>query len=54
MKGFFLFLVLMMGVNTVFAQQRVIVMMVEKLDNSQLAKKTRNMTKAERRDFVIQ
>lgn len=54
MKRFFLFLVLMMGVNTVFAQQRVIVMMVEKFDNSQLAKKTRNMTKAERRDFVIQ
>ncbi len=53
MKRFFLFLVLMMGVNTVFAQQRVIVMMAEKFDNSQLAKKTRNMTKAERRDFVI-
>ena len=29
-------------------------MMVEKFDNSQLAKKTRNMTKAERRVFVIQ
>lgn len=44
----------MMSLSTVFAQsQRVIVVMSEKYDNSQLKAKTRQMTKAERRDLVI-
>lgn len=54
MKKFLTFLVLMMSLSTVFAQsQRVIVVMSEKYDNSQLKAKTRQMTKAERRDLVI-
>ena len=40
--------------STIFAQSRVIVVMADKYDNIQLSKQTRNMTKAQRRDFVIQ
>ena len=54
MKRFLIFLVLLMSFGTVFAQSRVIVMMSDKFDNSQLSRKTQYMTKAQRRDFVIQ
>lgn len=54
MKKFLVFLVIFMCFGTIFAQQRVIVMMNDKYDNSQLARKTQGMTKSERRDFVIQ
>ena len=54
MKRFLTFLVLLMSFGTVFAQSRVIVMMSDKFDNSQLSRKTQYMTKAQRRDFVIQ
>ena len=54
MKRFLTFLVLLMSFDTVFAQSRVIVMMSDKFDNSQLSRKTQYMTKAQRRDFVIQ
>lgn len=54
MKRFLAFLVLLMCLSTAFGQsQRVIVVMSEKYDNTQLSRQTRNMTKAERRDFVI-
>ena len=55
MKKFLAFFVLFMSLSTVFAQShRVIVVMNEKYDNSQLARKTEKMTKVQRRDFVIQ
>ena len=54
MKKFLCFLVLLFGFSTVFAQQRVIVVMADKYDDAQLSRKTQNMTKAERRHFVIQ
>ncbi|MBO7459869.1 MAG: S8 family serine peptidase [Bacteroidales bacterium] len=54
MKRFFVFLVLLMSFSTVFAQTRVIVVMADNYDDAQLARKTQNMTKAQRRDFVIQ
>ena len=53
MKKFVCFLVLLLSFSTVFAQQRVIVVMAERYDNAQLSRKTKDMTKAERRDFVI-
>lgn len=54
MKKFLAFLVFLMCFGAIFAQQRVIVVMNDKYDNSQLARKTQGMTKSERRDFVIQ
>ena len=55
MKKFLAFFVLFMSLSTVFAQShRVIVVMNEKYDNTHLARKTEQMTKAQRRDFVIQ
>ncbi|MBR4837073.1 MAG: S8 family serine peptidase [Bacteroidales bacterium] len=54
MKRFLTFLVFLMSFGAVFAQSRVIVVMSEKYDDANLAVKTRNMTKAQRRDFVIQ
>ena len=54
MKRFFVFLVLMLCCGAMFGQQRVIVMMAEKYDDTQLARQTKYMTKAQRRDFVIQ
>lgn len=54
MKRFFVFIVLLMSFGTVFAQQRVIVVMSEKYDNSNTAVRTQYMTKARRRDFVRQ
>lgn len=54
MKKFLVFLVIIMCFSTIFAQQRVIVVMNEKYDNTQLARKTQGMTKSERRAFVIQ
>ena len=54
MKKFIVFLVFLMSFGAIFAQQRVIVVMNDKYDNTQLSKQTRNMTKAQRRDFVIQ
>ena len=54
MRKFFVFLMFLMASGTLFAQQRVIVMMTEKYDNADLAAQTRNMTKEQRRDFVIQ
>ena len=55
MKRFFIFLVFLMSAGAVFAQsQRVIVVMSDKYDDAQLSKQTANMTKAQRRDFVIQ
>ena len=54
MKKFLAFLVFLMCFGAIFAQQRVIVVMNDKYDNSQLARKTHGMTKSERRDFVIQ
>ena len=53
MKKYLSLLVLLLGFSTVFAQQRVIVVMSEKYDDAQLTRKTQNMTKAQRRDFVI-
>lgn len=54
MKRFFVFLMFLMSFGTIFAQSRVIVTMAEKYDNTSLTAKTRHMTKAERRAFVIQ
>lgn len=54
MKKFFVLLVFLMSFGAIFAQQRVIVVMNDKYDNTQLARKTQGMTKSERRDFVIQ
>lgn len=54
MKKFLVFLVIFMCFSTIFAQQRVIVVMNEKYDNTQLARQTQGMTKSERRAFVIQ
>ena len=53
MKRFLIFLVLLMSFGTIFAQSKVIVMMAEKYDETRLAVKTRYMTKAEQRAFVI-
>lgn len=53
-KIFLTFLMLLMGLGSIFAQSRVIVVMVDKYDDAQLSRKTQNMTKAQRRDFVIQ
>ena len=53
MKRFFVFLFLMICCGTMFGQQRVIVVMADKYEDANLAGKTRNMTKAQRRDFVI-
>ena len=52
-KKFLIFLVFLMGFCSVFAQQRVIVVMADQYDNAQLSKQARGMTKAQRRDFVI-
>lgn len=54
MKRFFVLLVLLMSFSTIFAQTRVIVVMADNYDNLTEAVMTRNMTKAQRRDFVIQ
>ena len=54
MKKFLVFLVFLMIFGSAFAQSRVIVVMADKYDNSNLSKQTANMTKAERRAFVIQ
>ena len=54
MKKFLVFLLFLMSFGSVLAQTRVIVVMAEKYDDADLSVKTRNMTKAERRDFVIQ
>ena len=53
-KIFLAFLMLLMGLGSVFAQSRVIVVMNEKYDDTQVVRKTQKMTKAQRRDFVIQ
>ena len=53
-KIFLTFLMLLMGLGSIFAQSRVIVVMVDKYDDAQLSRKTQNMTKSQRRDFVIQ
>ena len=53
-KKLLTFLIFLMSFSTLFAQQRVIVVMAEKYDDAHLSVKTRNMTKAQRRDFVIQ
>ena len=53
-KIFLTFLMLLMSLGSIFAQSRVIVVMVDKYDDAQLSRKTQNMTKAQRRDFVIQ
>ena len=53
-KKFLAFLVFLMSFGAVFAQShKVIVVMNDKYDNTQLARKTQFMTKAQRRDFVI-
>lgn len=54
MKRFFVFLVLVLCCGSIFAQQRVIVMMKETYDELGASKKMEFMTKAQRRDFVIQ
>lgn len=54
MKRFLTFFALILSFGTIFAQQRVIVLMTEKYDNTGLAAKTQYMNKAERRAFVIQ
>ena len=54
MKRFFVFLILMLCCSSIFAQQRVIVMMKEKYDDTRISKEMQSMTKAERRNFVIQ
>ncbi len=54
MKKFIVLLVFLMSFGAIFAQQRVIVVMNDKYDNTQLARKTQGMTKSERRNFVIQ
>ena len=54
MKRFLTFLVLMLTVGTLFAQQRIIVVMSERYEDIDLAVKTRYMTRAQQRDFVIQ
>ena len=53
-KIFLAFLMLLMGLGSIFAQSRVIVVMNEKYDDTQVVRKTQKMTKAQRRDFVIQ
>ena len=53
-KIFLAFLMLLMGWGSIFAQSRVIVVMNEKYDDTQVVRKTQKMTKAQRRDFVIQ
>ena len=53
-KIFLTFLMLLMSLGSIFAQSRVIVVMVDKYDDAQLSRKTQNMTKSQRRDFVIQ
>ena len=54
MKKFLTFLVFFMSFVAVVAQShKVIVVMNDKFDNSQLARKTQHMTKAQRRDLVI-
>lgn len=54
MKKFLTFLVFFMSFVAVVAQShKVIVVMNDKFDNSQLARQTQHMTKAQRRDFVI-
>lgn len=54
MKKFLTFLVFFMSCVAVVAQShKVIVVMNDKFDNSQLARKTQYMTKAQRRDLVI-
>ena len=53
MRRFLAFLVCFMCFGTIFAQQRVIVVMSEKFDDVRLMAQTRNMTKAQRRDIVI-
>ena len=53
-KKFLVFLVFLMTFGAVFAQShKVIVVMNDKYDNTQLARKTQFMTKAQRRNFVI-
>ena len=47
-------LIFLMSFSTLFAQHRVIVVMAEKYDEAHLSAKMHNMTKAQRRDFVIQ
>ena len=54
MKKNFALFVFLMAFSQIFAQQRVIVVMNEKFDDSNLSKQTANMTKTELRDFVIQ
>lgn len=53
-KKFLIFFVLLMSFGMIFAQSRVIVVMNERYDDVNLSVKTRNMTKSQRRDFVIQ
>ena len=53
-KRFLTFFAFLTCFSTVFAQSRVIVVMAEQYDNSQLSRTTQYMTKAQRRDFVIQ
>jgi serine protease AprX len=52
-KKLLTFLIFLMSFSTLFAQQRVIVVMAEKYDDAHLSVKTRNMTKAQRSDFDI-
>ena len=55
MRKFLTFLVFLMCFGAAFAQShRVIVVMNERYDDAQLSRKTQYMTKAQRRDFVIQ
>jgi serine protease AprX len=54
MKKIVFLMAVMLSFSTLFAQSRVIVMMTEKYDDTSLAAKTQQMTKAERRAFVIQ
>ncbi len=53
MKKVLFFLVFLMSLGTVFAQSKVIVVMKDKFDDTRLSKMTRQMTKSQRRDFVI-
>ena len=52
-KKLLIFLIFLMSFGTLYAQQRVIVVMNESYDDTNLSKQTANMTKAQRRDFVI-
>lgn len=52
-KKLLIFLIFLMGFGTLYAQQRVIVVMNESYDDTNLSKQTANMTKVQRRDFVI-